>query len=194
MITGHRYRTVSRFISKIRSMVVNHIRPSEIQIGGPGMTVEVDESYLERGINLKHQEDGTWVIGGVERGSTGKMFIVQVTDRTAKTIEIVLKKFVRSGTTIVTDCNPSYKFIERCKQFSHVRVNHGRGFVDKNNGQTTNRIESTWKGLKSKISKRDRRYGETLGYKIAEYIWRRQNKNSLWKGFLDVIRDTHFEF
>lgn len=52
-----------------------------VTVGGPGMTVEIDESkFGKRKYNRGRMIDGHWVFGGVERGSN-KSFMLVVPDR-----------------------------------------------------------------------------------------------------------------
>ena len=46
--------------------------------------------------------EGHWVFGGIERG-TSEAFMVEVTDRSASTLLPIIQKFIKPGTTIISD-------------------------------------------------------------------------------------------
>ena len=83
------------------------------KIGGPGCTVEIDESQFgkrkyNRGTILGRRF--AWILGGVCR-ETGEMFLVQCKDNTcdkAKLLSIIIAN-VEKGTTIYTDGWAAYK-------------------------------------------------------------------------------------
>ena len=52
-------------------------------------------------------------------------------------------------------------------------------------------IEGTWAGVKQKIPVRNR----TLGIEgnLWEFIWRRRNKNDLWGGFVEALKEVIYE-
>lgn len=55
------------------------------KIGGPGKTVEMDESkFGKRKYNRGHRVEGLWVFGGIER-ETGQCFMVPVEQRNQDT-------------------------------------------------------------------------------------------------------------
>lgn len=74
------------------------------KIGGPGKTVEIDESkFGRRKYHRGHRVEGQWVFGGIERES-GRCFLVPVEDRSAETLVGVIKEWILPGTTIISDC------------------------------------------------------------------------------------------
>jgi transposase-like protein len=120
-------------------------------IGGLGKVVEVDESKFgrrkyHRGCYVK----GQWVFGGIERGS-GRTFLETVNDRSAETLIELIKKWIRPGTTVITDCWAAYRSLPD-EGFTHLRVNHSITFVDEDTGAHTNTIESTWKHVKATLN------------------------------------------
>jgi hypothetical protein len=76
--------------------------------------------------------------------------------------------------------------------YVHNTVNHSRCFVDPVTGTHTNTIEGAWCGLKVFFSPQQRTRRD-MEIKLAEYLWRRQNKGNLWSAFLDALRDTHYD-
>jgi hypothetical protein len=61
--------------------------------------------------------------------------------------------------------------------------------VDPNTGVHTNSIEGTWSGIKFNISPRNRTK-TTITNHLLEYIWRKENKNHLWRAFLNLLKDN----
>ncbi|XP_023236594.1 uncharacterized protein LOC111635761 [Centruroides sculpturatus] len=74
------------------------------KIGGPGKTVELDETVIckrkyEKGRKLKSTK---WVVGGICREDKS-CFVCQVNDRSETTLNWIVCKFVNSGSTVLTD-------------------------------------------------------------------------------------------
>lgn len=62
-------------------VVLNGIMDNKVKLGGPGRTVEIDESkFGKRKYHRGHKVEGQWVFGGIER-ETGRVFMVPVEDR-----------------------------------------------------------------------------------------------------------------
>jgi len=77
-------------------------------LGGPGVVVEIDEAkFGKRKFNTGRLIDGTWVFGGFELGSK-KCFLVPVVSRGSDVLLDVIKKWIRPGTTIISDCWKAY--------------------------------------------------------------------------------------
>jgi len=78
------------------------------QIGGPGKFVEIDKSkFGKRKYHRGKRVEGVWVFEGKERESKHCFFEV-VEDRSAATLIPVIKKYIRPGTTILSDCWRAY--------------------------------------------------------------------------------------
>ena len=100
------------------------------KIGGPGHIIEVDESKFGKPkYNRGRLVVGKWVLGGYVR-TTGDCFLVECTGnrRNHHTLLRLIKAHVRTGTIILTDKWKGYKSLSR-HGFTHVAVNHRRGFV-----------------------------------------------------------------
>ena len=68
----------------------------------------------------------------------------------------------------------------------HLTVDHSKNFKDPITQAHTNHAEGTWNGLKQKIPDKER-IPEKIDNYIFEFIWRRQNKNKIWKAFLECL-------
>lgn len=87
-----------------REVVVHSCFQDCIEIGGPGVVVEIDESKIgKRKYHRGHYVEGQWVFGGVERLS-GRCFMVPVEDRSRETLTALIKKYILPGSIIVSDC------------------------------------------------------------------------------------------
>jgi len=123
-----------------------------VKIGGPGKVVEVDEMQYKRkkhGVGRKTSTSDVWVMGGVERGSQ-RIFLVIVKDRTKQTLQSVIERYVKKGTTVITDAHVSYTGLSE-KGYTHKVVNHKYHFVKPTDVLThTQSQESIWQ----KVSRR----------------------------------------
>ena len=78
------------------------------KIGGPGKTVQIDESKVgKRKYHRGHRVEGQWVFGGIEE-DTRKCFLVPVEDRSEATLLPIIREWIEPGTLIVSDCWKSY--------------------------------------------------------------------------------------
>ena len=87
--------TCTRWGVYLRELVSHVVRHSDNSIGGPGKTVQIDESKFGKRKKCKngrgHRVEGAWVFGGVEVGANelynnNKYFAVVVEDRKAVTL------------------------------------------------------------------------------------------------------------
>lgn len=110
---------------------------------GTPIIVEIDESkFGKRKDNRGHQVEGVWIVGEVERTEERKLFLTTVPDRSAETLLAVIKKFLRSGSIIHTDCWAAYNRLAEQEDYElvHRTVNHSEGFIAPD-GTHTNTIE-----------------------------------------------------
>ena len=108
--------TIDRYFKLLREIVCDYMVTSfktVEKIGGPGLTVEIDESQFG-----KRKYRGTiiigrrfaWILGGVCR-ETGEMFLVPCPNnkRDKPTLLAIILANVKQGTTIYTDGWAAYK-------------------------------------------------------------------------------------
>jgi hypothetical protein len=190
---GHSSATICAFMKYINQLVASMITDESCQIGGEGITVEIDESKIsKRKYERGHHVEGAWIVGGVERSPDRKLFVVRVPDRTQAALSTIIAKYVRPGSTILTDGWRSYAYLSQEVQYTHMSVNHSLNFKDPSTGTHTNTIEGTWAGIRSRIPKRNRS-GDNIDDHLLAFIWRRQNEGRLWDAMLQAIRDTDFQ-
>jgi hypothetical protein len=79
-----------------------------LQIGGPGLTVEIDESmFAKRKSHVGRMLPRQWVFGGICR-ETGEVFLEKVQDRSLNTLYGEICHHIKPGTTIISDCWKGY--------------------------------------------------------------------------------------
>ena len=121
------------------------------QIGGPGCVVEIDESkFGKRKYHRGKRVEGVWVFGGIERDSK-RCFFEIVENRSTKTLIPLIKKYIKPGTQIISDCWKAYSSLEK-EGYTHLTVNHSKEFKNPETGACTNLVESTWHAVKKKLA------------------------------------------
>ena len=87
----------------IRNICCRYLLDHPVQMGGPGRTVEVNESkFMHRKYHRGHFREGHWVLGMVER-DTNLCMMVAVPDRSAATLLPIIARHVLPETRILTD-------------------------------------------------------------------------------------------
>jgi hypothetical protein len=118
--------TINEYMQFYRTVIAQHFVKNPLKIGGPGVTVEIDESVItkrkyHRGA-LRAEEQ--WFFGGVERGSN-RCFICPVERRNADTLLPIIKQYILPGTTIISDMWAAYNRIDQLPEmYEHYTVNH----------------------------------------------------------------------
>jgi hypothetical protein len=130
---------------------------------------------LARENTIEDIVEGVWVLGGVEKTQARKVFLAVVPQRNAETLEMVIRQYVKPGSTIITDCWRGYSGLESLDQnYIHRTINHQVGFSI--NGINTNTIEGKkfWMAYLSwMIEKHLIRY---LEWDQDKYCSKRQNQ------------------
>lgn len=127
-------RTTVDWYAMCREVCLCILEEDNTVIGGPGCTVEIDESkFGKRKFHRGRRVDGCWVFGGVERES-GESFFKVVEKRDAETLIPIIQENIREGTTIISDCWKAYSRLESLG-YNHLTVNHSKEFVDSDTGK-----------------------------------------------------------
>lgn len=180
--------TVRSIITDLRMMLRAWLSERKEKIGGPGKTVEIDESaFGKRKYNRGRKMKTRWVVGGVDR-ETKKCFFVVVNNRDANTLHNVIREHVLPGTHIITDCWKGYCGVDRI-YYTHSTVNHSKHFINPSDRNIhTQGIESQWAKLKRDMRRRIGRMAvsRTDDY-LVEYIWRSMH-GSVEELFVDFTR------
>ena len=155
-------------------------------IGGPGKIVEVDETIMvKRKNHAGRLLPEIWVVGGICR-ETNQCFAKRVSDRTADTLEEVIKEYVAPGTTIHTDCWKGYVHLDTLG-YTHKTVNHSKNFVDPVDGTHTQKIERFWRGLKGVRTRYQGIPSSEIDSHIKEYLWRKARNVNDKNAFEEAI-------
>ena len=145
---GVTYKTAWRMCNLIRKYM-GYV-DGDFPLGGPGKTVEVDETFVG-GEDHKHRpnHNKAVVLGMVERG--GDVLTRHVYGRTHRDVISHMVQNVKPGSKIYTDDWKGYLTLTERHGFEHESVNHSakeyvRGDVH------TNTIESFWANVKRGIN------------------------------------------
>ena len=132
-------------------VTVNWLKNQE-PIGGPGIIVEIDETFfVKRKYERGRQLSDVWVFGGIERVSK-KKFIIPLheegQDRSAKTLIPIIKKYICEGSVIISDGWAAYRTLSS-EGYTQKVINHSENFVDPDDPCIhTQTVERLWRNLK----------------------------------------------
>ena len=93
--------------------ILNHLP----KIGGPGVRVQVDETYIKRFLRSDDEipssasdelRGAKWWVGGVQENNPRRCFIVPVENRNIETMTNVLREHIAPGSVIISDAHRSY--------------------------------------------------------------------------------------
>lgn len=186
-------KTVCDWAGFLRQLVGNSVNEIELQIGGDGVVVEIDETKLgKRKYHRGHYVEGVWVIVGIERTVEKKMFAIEVVSRDQATIEDVLRKYLCEGSIVHTDCWKAYFPACRNLGFQHKVVNHKKEFKNSVDGTHTNTVEGQNNALKILIKPRNRNR-KNIKYYLLYFLWRRLHKKDIWGGFIKALKEVKYE-
>ncbi len=141
--TGVTYKTAWRMMKQVRQLMAEKIRlegqveADEAEFGG---------SDANKPLHLRGKAK-TIVLGMVERG--GRVVTEIVPNSTALALAPSVRYLVRKGSTVITDRNPSYNTLSEGRKYTHLTVNHSRGYVD--GYAHTNTIDGFWSLVKRGI-------------------------------------------
>ena len=147
---GVTYKTAYRMGTLIRKHMA--AIDGEDQLGGEGVIVEVDESYVggkSTGSVGRGSTNKTIVFGMVERG--GEAIVKVVPDTKGKTLSEAIHENVVAGTEIHADMHPGYDRLAK-EGYDLKRINKAAlGAYVTSSGVTVNAVENFWMHLKRAI-------------------------------------------
>lgn len=113
--------------------------------------------------------------GGTQRGSKDCFYeICPNNERSEAVLLPIIKKYVRRGTTIITDGWAAYTNLD-AHGYVHLDVNHSQNFVDPATGAHTNSIEGSWFHVKKKLGRGGgRRSEDIIAGQLSQFMWRKQ--------------------
>ena len=139
------------------------------QIGGPGMTVEIDESkFGKTKYNRARYIEGQWVFGGICR-QTKACFLVPVAQRGKDTLLPIIRAHILPGTRVMSDM---WKACLKDEGYSYLTVNHSLNSVDPDTGAHIQRIENTRWGVKRSMPCTGTSKDLFESY-LLEWMWRK---------------------
>ena len=184
-------KTVIEWSLFFRECCFSRIIDDSVAIGGPGIEVEIDESkFGKRKYYRGHKVEGQWVFGGREKYDKRKIFMIPVPNRKQKTLIPIIKKWIRPGSIIHSDCWKAYSCLGKIG-YTHVTVNHSKEFKNQSNAACTNCIESEWRHAKVYMPNYGVHKGLHAGY-LAEFMWHRMNCDK--DKFITLIQDINETF
>ena len=101
-------------------------------------------------------------------------------------------RFIKPGTTIVSDAFSSYKRVDQIpdSDYVHIEVNHSKEFVDKD-GNHTNNIEATWRVFRAGVPVRCRNKKILQPY-LFEIMWRMTHLGCIWDAILFALKEVKY--
>ena len=88
-------------------------------IGGEGVEVEIDESkFGKRKYHKGHRVEGQWVFGGREKKDKSKIFMVPVANCKKVTLLEIIKRWIKPGSIIRSDCWKAYSDLKKAWIYS----------------------------------------------------------------------------
>lgn len=182
--TGVSCQSLVDWYNFIRDICAQYLVDHPVEMGGPGKTVEIDESkFMHRKYHRGRYREGQWVLGMVER-DTNLTMMVPVDQRDAATLLPIIAQYVRPGTRIVTDGWQAYNGLPQ-----HVVVNHRYNFVDPNDPTVhTNRVEGSWGLCKVKFRAMRGTSEALFSTHLQEFLWRCAIKENVFGNILFWIR------
>ena len=188
--------TVTYYFTLFRNACDSYVISSNVsQIGGPGKTVQIDETLIcRRKFNVGRMLNQVWVFGGVCIDDKN-FFCIVIPNRKIDVLEKEIRNYILPGTTIVSDCWKAYKFLDECDGYEHLSVNHSKNFINPDNYANTQTIERMWLELKQ-INKKYRGIPRSkINEHISEFIWRYNildKSRNKFQAALELIANTQF--
>ena len=161
----------------LREVVSEQLVNNPIQLGGPGLIGEIDESLFRHKPKYhrgRYPVEDCWVFGMVDCSTSPEIGVMEIVpDRTATTLLAVLRRHVLPGSIVRSDMWRAYGGISRMGLgYIHETVNHSRHFVDHITGVHTQGIESYWAQTKLKFKTMNGVHRTQLPGYLDEKMWR----------------------
>ncbi|KAI6180322.1 hypothetical protein M3Y98_00707600 [Aphelenchoides besseyi] len=167
--------TITDHRNYFRELCVNWQLKQDVQIGGPGHTVQIDETCISRRKYNRGrlQKENVWLFGGVDTVDR-TFFLKRVDCRSADTLLPIIQKHVKAGSTIMSDQWRAYGGICRLPEgYTHLKVNHSVHFVNPETGTHTQQIESFWRDVKQRQKRELGTATQFYDDYVAEFLWKR---------------------
>lgn len=156
----------------LREVCAYYLISNPTTIGGPGLTVELDESlFVRRKDNVGRLLPRQWVFGGICR-ETKDCFLYSVPDRSAATLVPIICEAVLPGSIVMTDEWRAYRQLRDF--FDHRTVNHSYNFVNPLSGAHTQHVERMWRAAKRRNKRQNGTRRALLDSYLCEFMWRQK--------------------
>ena len=203
------------FATKIRGILrLSVARFSSAQLGGDGRIVCVDETFLTK---KKHCKGGfrgratagtkKIVLGMLEldlstRKATGRCLLVEIPDRTARTLQLYIRRHIVAGSLVFTDKFKSYQWMSKPNSgFVHRAVNHKQREFSRREtvfGKevvvSTNAAEGLFGRLKAWMRTKAAKKvsSNSYGGLLAEFLWTASCSARKVDPFADLLQEILF--
>lgn len=174
-VIGADRKTIWRVLRRVANILVPSYYSAMNEIGGSSQIIEIDESkFGRRKYNRGHHVDGVWILGMVEKTGKKRIKLIQVEDRSLKTLTSHITASINKDSRIYTDGWKAYNNLGS-KFISHETVNHSRHFKDPISGVHTNTIEGSWAGIKMHVPPRGRSKALINMYLVRYMLGKNEN-------------------
>ena len=188
-VTDNKEKPQPHWRNFMRDICAEYFMQNPMMIGGPGVVVQIDESmFVRRKHNVGRPVGVQWVFGGIDC-NTKEGFLVSVPRRDAATLIPILTRYVRRGTTVVSDLWRAYNMVG-ANGYNHLTVNHSLHFVDPVTGAHTNEVENMWMLAK----RRNKECGTArtlIDTYLIEFMWRLKFGHDPFENILRDIRAVY---
>jgi hypothetical protein len=158
-----------------------------------GRLIEGENKFLKNWTSLIINLLGTWVLGMLDE-NTGqfRLEICQNNNRSAASLIPLIKKNIADGSVIMTDCWPSYNSLKN-NGYYHLTVNHSIHFVNQQTLANTQKIECSWRHMKTALTKGGKNC-ELMAQYLCKYLWRRHYRRLGADMFIQFMNDISESF
>jgi hypothetical protein len=192
--------TVGDYANLLREEYSKDLIANGRMLGGPGHTVQIDESLLAKAKRSRNMHARPvreqWVFGAYDiEAKAGWIQLVE--NRDAETLLPLIQQWCLPGTAIISDGWGAYctirngivvsSHIQDRLGFTHHVVIHEHNFVDPNTGVHTNNVEAYWQRCKRRFK---RMYGTSrnlLASHIDEFMWQERWGRTHSKRFFNTL-------
>ena len=185
--TQHSDSTINHWFGIFRDRIIDSVADWNLgsgPIGGPGQIVQVDEAQIMRcKYNRGRLKPGTWVCGLIDAGGNLRPEVCEKRDRA--TLHEIVEKHVHTGSILHTDGWKAYEGLNQLG-YTHTTVNHKEEFVAQD-GTHTQRIESTWRSMRRRLSRGGKPHDDLAEYMI-EYMWLRKCRLRNKEPFAELVK------
>ncbi len=175
-LTGISEHSIVQWYQHLRDITSQWRLANPYTIGGVGVVVQIDETLMAKRKNHQGRVvEQRWVFGGY-CPDTKVGFLEMVPDRTANTLEALIRQYIEPGSIIHSDQWPAYNNLTVMPgiqpPYQHLTVNHTRNFVCPVTGACTNHVEVYWKNCKRRFKTMAGVHTSMLPSHLDEFLWR----------------------